>query len=119
MTVPFETFGDFLSWIFSPSAGGLVIVMWFISWTLEKAEFWANLNSKLKLVITYVASILLGIGAYLLSENEALVTAIEPYFKVVLSVTVAWLATQVAHENNPARVIEYEIIEEEDIEPVG
>ena len=102
MEVPFETFAGFLNWLFGPSMGGFTILTWFASWVLEDLAWWQKLASKVRSVIFYAGSIALGIGAYLLLQNEEIVAAIDPYFKIVLSATTIWLASQVAHRVDKA-----------------
>jgi hypothetical protein len=103
MNIPFENLSEFLAWLSGPTAGGLVVVMWFVSWLLEKNSWWHSLQSKTRSAIIWGASVLIGVGAFVLAQNPELVATIDPYFKVVLYVTVAWLATQVAHNKDPER----------------
>ena len=113
MEVPFETFADFLNWLFGPSIGGFSILIWFVSWALEDFQAWHDLPSKIRSLVFYIGSILIGVGAYLLSQNEQVVLAIEPYFKIVLSATVVWLSSQVAHKADKSIIIIEDIEEEE------
>lgn len=114
MELPFESFSEFLGWLFGPSMGGLVILMWFASWALEDVAWWHNLTPKTRSIIFYLSSIVIGIGAYLLLQNEAVVQAIEPYFRIVLAATVVWLSTQVAHKVDKATSSYYEIVDEDE-----
>lgn len=115
MEVPFETFAEFLNWIFGPSVGGFAILVWFASWVLEDFQWWHNLSSKVRSLVFYIGSILLGVGAYLLSQNEQIVIAIEPYFRIILSATVVWLSSQIAHkaDNTTIEIVEFEEVIEE------
>ena len=103
MNVPFENLTDFLSWLSGPTAGGLIIISWFISWALDKYDFWIDLSRNTKLTIMWFVAVALGVGGHLLMQSPNIVEIIDPYFKIILGVTVAWLSTQVAYEINPAR----------------
>jgi len=111
MNIPFENFGEFLSWLSGPTAGGLIIFAWFISWALDKYEFWKNLSRNTKLAIMWAIAVVLGVGGHLLAQLPNFIEIIDPYFKIVLGVTIAWLSTQVAYEHNPLRKTEREEIE--------
>lgn len=115
MEVPFETFAEFLQWLFSPSMGGFVILTWFASWALEDFAWWNELKPKIRSIIFYVGSIIIGVGAFLLSKNESLVAAIDPYFKIILAATSVWLSTQVVHKIDKAITVE----KEEQEQPLG
>lgn len=112
MEVPFETFSEFLNWLFSPSMGGFAILTWFASWALEDAKWWHELSSKVRSIIFYAISVVIGIGAYLLVQNEALVTAVDPYFKILLAATSVWLSTQIVHKIDKAVTPEEETPDE-------
>ena len=116
MEIPFETFAEFLGWLFGPTIGGFGILVWFASWALEDFKFWQNLSSKIRSLVFYVGSILIGIGAYLLSQNKELVAAISPYFNIILSATAVWLSSQVVHKVD--KLID-KTEPEQPIEPLG
>jgi hypothetical protein len=101
--LPFSDFGSFLAWVTGPDAGGFVIIAWGLSWGLDRFDFWNKMESKTKSLLILLASALFGCTAITLAQYPAIVAAIDPYFKVVLSCVVMWLTTQVSHKNDPNR----------------
>jgi multisubunit Na+/H+ antiporter MnhG subunit len=103
MQLPFKDFATFLAWVTGPDAGGFVIIAWGLSWGLDRFDFWNKMESKTKSLLILLTSALFGCTAITLAQYPAIVAAIDPYFKVILSCVVMWLTTQVSHKNDPNR----------------
>jgi multisubunit Na+/H+ antiporter MnhG subunit len=103
MQLPFKDFATFLAWVTGPDAGGFVIISWAMAWGLDRFDFWNKLESKTKSLLIFLVSALFGCIAIVLSQYPAIVVAIDPYFKVILSCVVMWLTTQVSHKNDPIK----------------
>lgn len=99
--LPFTDFSSFLRWVTGPDAGGFVIISWAVAWGLDRFKFWNALDSQLKSFLILIISILFGSLAIVLANNPEIVKVIDPYFKLILSMVVMWLTTQVSHKNDP------------------
>lgn len=93
----FTGLNDFLAWLTGITGGSFIVVGWFASWLFEGTAWWQALSSKAKSLIIVGVSAVLGVGATVLAQFPSAVAAIEPYFRAVLYVVLAWLATQTAH----------------------
>ena len=97
-----KTLGEFLAWLAGP--GAVIVVLWALSWGLDKNEWWLSLDSRLKQAVVLVLSGIIGIGSvYLLSLPAEYLAKYAPYFKVIFGIGGAWLVTQIAHVKNPYR----------------
>lgn len=92
-----------LNWLTSTDGGALILVLWAVSWGLEEASWWHSLQSKVRSLIVLGTSALLAVGAAVLQQNPDVVATIEPYFRPVYFVVLAWVATQTAHKLNPKK----------------
>jgi hypothetical protein len=92
---------DFLSWLTGTGGGAFILVAWAVSWGLEGLPWWDTLTSKLKQLIILGTAVVLGLLGVWLNSMPAVVAVIEPYFRVVMYVVLAWLSTQVAHKLDP------------------
>lgn len=89
---------DFLNWLTSPDGGALVLILWGVSWALEEVEGWHKLPSKTRSLIILGLAVLVAILAATLQQFPEAVEAIDPWFKPVSYVVLAWVATQTAHK---------------------
>ena len=92
------SFAELLAVLQGPAA--VFAVIWATSWGLEEMAGWQKLSKKLKSLIILGFAIVLGAGAVWFSGHPDWVAAAEPYIKMVLGVTGAWLGTQVVHRTN-------------------
>jgi hypothetical protein len=93
----FDTLTEVLTWIVSSSGGAYFIVAWFVSWALEKTQFWKDLSSQIKVIIIIVSAGIIGAVAQILLNNPDTVAMIDPYVRPIIFTTLVWLTTQGAH----------------------
>jgi len=86
-----------LTWLTSSDGGALLVVMWAVSWGLEKSQWWHALDSRTRALVILLASIVIALAAAVLQQHPELVAALDVYFQPVYFVVLAWLATQTAH----------------------
>lgn len=88
--------------LFLVAGGSAVVVAFFFSWLAENFEFWHKLNSKLKLVLSLVLSVGIGAGAYYLLALPELISLVQPYYALIVTMILAWLGSQVAYMKSKA-----------------
>jgi len=96
-----KNFTEFLVWLSGPASAA--VILWALSWYIEKRTWWQNLSSGLKEGIVMVSAGSLALGAKWLLGQEELVTQISPVFAAIFPICSAWLVTQIAHFRNPDR----------------
>lgn len=84
-----------LLWIVG--GGFSVVVAAVFAFLVENVEGWHLLNKNIKLLISLVLSGLIGFGAYYLLSLPELITFIQPYWSLVVTMFLAWLGSQVAY----------------------
>ena len=92
---------QFLTWL--ASAGGAAATLSFI---LERIPQFQDLDSNYKSWVNLGGTIVLALSAFavLTYVPAATLALLAPWFKVVAACVVAWLASQVAHTVDPARI---------------
>ena len=86
---------EVLLWIVG--GGFSVIVAAFFAFLAENVEGWHKLNKNIKLLISLVLSSLIGFGAYYLLSMPELITFIQPYWALIVTMFLAWLGSQIAY----------------------
>lgn len=88
---------------FLAAGGGAVVVAFFLSWLAENFVFWHNLSANLKLFLSLVLSVGIGVGAYYLLELPEVITSIEPIYTLIVTILLTWLGSQTAYMRSKAR----------------
>lgn len=94
---------DFLDYLTSPQGGALIIVAWAASWFLEPLDWWQSLQSRTRQTIILVVAAVLGLIAVVSAQYPDALAALDPYFRAIADIALAWLATQTAHRLNTER----------------
>jgi len=97
------TVWELLGWLAGP--GSVILVAWAISWGCEGWDKWDNLPGKLKGLIIVLVSAVLGIISTWLQTQPEFLDIVAPYIATLISIVIAWLATQVAHKNDIDRYL--------------
>lgn len=84
-----------LVWILG--GGFSVIVAALFAFLGENFEWWHKLNKNVKLLISLALSALIGVGAYYLLSFPDIITFIQPYWALIVTMFIAWLGSQVAY----------------------
>ena len=79
------------------AGGSAVIVAALFSFLAENFEFWHKIPKNGKLVISLVLSILIGAGAYYLLSLPDVITIVQPYWALFVTMLLAWLGSQYAY----------------------
>jgi len=87
---------------FLAAGGSAIVVAVFLSFLAENFEFWHKISAKGKLVLSLVLSIAVGAGAYYLSSLPELISFVQPYYALVVTIVLAWLGSQVAYMKSKA-----------------
>jgi uncharacterized Tic20 family protein len=93
--VDFTDLPSFLNWVIY--SGGALLIS---SWLLEKWKWFQNLSDKWKKFINFTLSAMLAAGFYaiLIFVPPDTLTAIDPFFKIILGFIVAFGAQQAYHQ---------------------
>lgn len=90
-----KDFNEVLLWIVA--GGAAVVVNAFFTFLAENFAWWHNLKSTVKLLISLVLSVLIGAGAYYLLSLPDIITFIQPYWAILVTIFLAWLGSQAAY----------------------
>ncbi len=88
--------------LFLAAGGSAIAVAAFFSFLAENFEFWHKISAKGKLILSLVFSIAVGAGAYYLLSLPDLISFIQPYYTLVVTIVLAWLGSQVAYMKSKA-----------------
>lgn len=94
---------DFINYLTSPQGGALIVVAWAASWFLEPLAWWQSLQSRTRQTVILIVAGVLGLIAVASSQYPDALTALDPYFRAIANIALAWLATQAAHRLNTER----------------
>lgn len=84
-----------LLWI--AGIGAPAIVAYVLSWVVENWKVWSTLPKEVKFLAPMIVSVLLSIGASQLLHYPDVIASIQPWFQVVMSSVLAYLASQKAY----------------------
>lgn len=98
-----EGLNSVLDWLTGADAGAFVVLLFLMSWGFEGAAWFQKLSGRARELLTLAGAALLAVGAVVLQGQPELVDALDPYFKPVMYIVLAWLAKEGAHKLNPAR----------------
>ena len=90
-----KNFEEVLLWVVA--GGAAIVVNAFFTFLAENFPFWHKLNSNLKLLLSLIASILIGGGAYYLLSLPDIITFIQPYWAIFVTILLAWFSSQVVY----------------------
>jgi hypothetical protein len=92
---------DILKWVLY--SGGFAII---VSWICERSDKFQGLESNVKWIIQFSASVVIAVGAYaaLTYVPADVWVQIDPWIKLVLGVASAYGLNQVAHTVDPLRI---------------
>lgn len=94
-------FSEVLQWIVG--GGSVIIVNWFVSWALERATWWHNLQSWVRSLAILVVAGAAGGFAQFLIVNPEVWQAYQGYINAFLLAVMGWLGSQKAHFSDPIR----------------
>jgi hypothetical protein len=83
--------------LFLAAGGSAVAVAALFSFLAENFEFWHKISAKGKLILSFVFSIAIGAGAYYLLSLPDLISFVQPYYALVVTIVLAWLSSQYAY----------------------
>ena len=86
---------EVLLWIVA--GGAAVVTNALLSFLAENFEFWHKFTKNLKLLISLVVSVAIGAGAYYLLSLPDIITFMQPYWVLVVTIVLAWLGSQYAY----------------------
>ena len=81
-----------LIWILG--MGGPAIAAYVFALVAENFSGWSTLNHNLKILIPMIFSALLAVGASVLLKYPEIIAQIQPWFQIVVSAILAYLASQ-------------------------
>jgi len=86
---------EVLLWLVA--GGASIIVAAVFAFLAENFEFWHKLHKNVKLLISLLLSALIGFGAYYLLALPDVITIIQPYWALFVTMLLAWLGSQYAY----------------------
>ena len=86
---------EVLMWLVA--GGAAVIVNALFAFLAENFEFWHKLSKTVKLILSLLFSALIGAGAYYLLSLPEIITIIQPYWALLVTIILAWLGSQYAY----------------------
>lgn len=90
-----KNFQEVLLWIVA--GGASIIVAAVFAFLAENFEFWHKLHKNVKLLISLILSALIGFGAYYVLALPDVITIIQPYWALFVTMLLAWLGSQYAY----------------------
>lgn len=90
---------DFILWLTTSAGTSAVLSFLFERWAYFQAQ-----SAKLKPWIMYGASLAVALAAYavIVFVPADVIATLQPWFLIAAGVTVPFVATQIAHKNDPA-----------------
>ena len=95
MQVDWTVLTSVLAW--TVAGGSVFLVNYALAWLVENFEFWHKIPKNGKLIMSLVLSILIGGGAYYLLSLPDVITVIQPYWALIITIVLAWLGSQYAY----------------------
>ena len=85
-----------LAWLLA--GGSIFVVNYGLSLLVENWPKWHDLPRFVKFIVPLIVSIVLAIGAQVfLEQGQYLIEVIQPWWLVIVNVTIAWLGSQKAY----------------------
>jgi len=88
-------FQDVLLWL--TGVGAPALVMYAVSYLAENWTGWTNLSTTVKTIIPMVLSLLVALGASLLLKYPEIIATVQPWFQIIASAIIAYIASQKAY----------------------
>jgi len=86
---------EVLAWLMA--GGGAIVVAALFAFLAENFEWWHKVNKNIKLLISLVLSGLIGFAAYYLMSLPDLLTIVQPYWALFVTMVLAWIGSQYAY----------------------
>ena len=77
--------------------GAPMIISYLLSWVVENWKAWSTFPKNVKFLAPMVISVLLSVGAAQLLNYPKVISTIQPYFQVIMSAILSYLASQKAY----------------------
>lgn len=77
--------------------GAPIVVAYLLSWVVENWKAWSTFPKEVKFLVPMVVSVGLSVGAAQLLKYPAIIATIQPWFQVVMSSILTYLASQKAY----------------------
>lgn len=92
---PWKDLNEVLLWLVA--GGSAIVVAALFSYLAENFEFWHKIPKTGKLVLSLVLSAGIGVGAYYLLSLPEVITIVQPYWALFVTMVLAWLGSQYAY----------------------
>jgi len=86
---------EVLLWI--SGIGAPIIVAYVLSWVVENWAIWSTFPKEVKFLVPMVVSVGLSVGSAQLLNYPEIIATIQPWFQVVMSSILTYLASQKAY----------------------
>lgn len=86
---------EVLKWL--AGIGAPAVVMYLVSWLVENWKGWSTLPFAVKFLSPMILSVLFALGATMLLRYTDIIATIQPWFQIVVSAIIAYLASQKAY----------------------
>lgn len=83
--------------LFLVAGGSAIVVNALLAFLAENFQFWHKIAKNGKLLISLLLSVGIGAGAYYLLSLPDLITFIQPYWALIVTIVLAWLGSQFAY----------------------
>lgn len=90
-----SNFQEVLLWL--TGVGSPALVMYAVSFLAENWSGWVKLPTAVKTIAPMVLSLLIAFGASLLLKYPEIIAAIQPWFQIIASAVIAYIASQKAY----------------------
>ena len=88
-------FGQVVLWI--SGVGAPILVSYLLSWVVENWKAWSTLPKNVKFLAPMIVSVILSVGSAQLLNYPKVIETIQPYFQVIMSAILSYLASQKAY----------------------
>lgn len=90
-----SNFNEVLSW--AAAGGSAIVVAALFAYLAENFEFWHKIPKNGKLLISLVLTGAIGAGAYYMLSLPDVITIVQPYWALFVTMILAWLGSQYAY----------------------
>lgn len=77
--------------------GAPIVVAYLVSWLVENWKAWSTFPKEVKFIAPMVLSVLLAFGSAQLLKYPQIIETIQPWFQIVASAIITYLASQKAY----------------------